>query len=89
LTLSCDVQIAVIVTDKDLNELDEGIEFIVKTEKEVLDKMNDWCVLPRILLVPSLASSSQAPTDPLSIVQVHQAAWQGQLPPFHFPLRLR
>jgi oligoribonuclease len=36
-------QIACIVTDKDLNQLDEGIEFIVKTDKDVLDKMNDWC----------------------------------------------
>ncbi|GAA5898980.1 hypothetical protein JCM6882_004584 [Rhodosporidiobolus microsporus] len=38
------LEIACIVTDKDLNPLDDGVEFIVKTEKEVLDKMNDWCV---------------------------------------------
>lgn len=35
-------QIAVIVTDKELNTLDDGVEFIIKTEKGVLDKMNAW-----------------------------------------------
>ncbi|GAA5858372.1 hypothetical protein JCM8547_004668 [Rhodosporidiobolus lusitaniae] len=38
------LEIACIVTDKDLNPLDEGVEYIVKTEKEVLEKMNEWCI---------------------------------------------
>ncbi|GAA6040999.1 hypothetical protein JCM8097_000532 [Rhodosporidiobolus ruineniae] len=38
------LEIAVIVTDKDLNPLDEGVEYIVKTEKDVLDRMNEWCI---------------------------------------------
>ncbi|GAA5836091.1 hypothetical protein JCM11251_007367 [Rhodosporidiobolus azoricus] len=38
------LEIACIVTDKDLNPLDGGVEYIVRTEKEVLDNMNDWCI---------------------------------------------
>ncbi|GAA5936806.1 hypothetical protein JCM10213_000065 [Rhodosporidiobolus nylandii] len=38
------LEIAAIVTDKDLNPLDDGVEYIIKTDKEVLDKMNDWCI---------------------------------------------
>ncbi|GJN92030.1 hypothetical protein Rhopal_005058-T1 [Rhodotorula paludigena] len=37
------LQIACIVTNKDLEPLDDGVEFIVKTEKDVLDRMNEWC----------------------------------------------
>ena len=37
-------QIAVIVTDKNLNPLDDGVEYIIKTDKGVLDKMNAWSV---------------------------------------------
>lgn len=35
---------AVIVTDGDLNPLDEGIEYVIKTPKSVLDQMGPWCV---------------------------------------------
>ncbi|GAA5966067.1 hypothetical protein JCM8115_004921 [Rhodotorula mucilaginosa] len=38
------LEIACIVTDKDLEPLDEGVEFIIKTEKTVLDRMNEWCI---------------------------------------------
>ncbi|KAK4699481.1 oligoribonuclease, partial [Phenoliferia sp. Uapishka_3] len=38
------LEIACIVTDGDLNPLDEGVEFIIRTEKAVLDRMNDWCI---------------------------------------------
>lgn len=38
------MQIAVIVTDSELEPLDEGIELIVRTEKDVLDRMNEWYV---------------------------------------------
>ncbi|KAK4052233.1 Phosphatidylinositol 3,4,5-trisphosphate-dependent Rac exchanger 2 protein [Microbotryomycetes sp. JL221] len=38
------LEIAAVVTDKDLNMLDNGVEYIVKTDKEVLDNMNEWCV---------------------------------------------
>lgn len=32
------IEIAVIITDGQLNEVDEGIEFVIQTDKEVLDK---------------------------------------------------
>ncbi|KAL8292124.1 hypothetical protein RQP46_001590 [Phenoliferia psychrophenolica] len=38
------LEIACIVTDSELQPLDEGVEFIVRTEKAVLDRMNEWCV---------------------------------------------
>lgn len=34
-----------IVTNSELEPLDEGVEFIVQTSQEVLDKMNEWCVV--------------------------------------------
>ncbi|KAL7417797.1 ribonuclease H-like domain-containing protein [Mrakia frigida] len=38
------IEMAVIVTDGDLNPLDEGIEYVIKTPKSVLDQMGPWCV---------------------------------------------
>lgn len=46
-------QIACIATDADLNELDEGVEYIVKTDKDVLDRMNEWSVLVSRMGYPS------------------------------------
>ncbi|KAI1784351.1 oligoribonuclease [Ganoderma leucocontextum] len=37
------LEIAVLITNGNLETVDEGISYIVKTEKEVLDKMDDWC----------------------------------------------
>ncbi|OWZ60163.1 oligoribonuclease [Cryptococcus neoformans c45] len=37
------IEIAVIITDGRLNPVDEGINYIIKTPKEVLDNMGDWC----------------------------------------------
>lgn len=33
----CIIEIAVIITDGQLNEVDEGIEFVIQTAKERLD----------------------------------------------------
>lgn len=33
------------MTNKDLEPLDEGVEYIIKTEKSVLNRMNEWYVL--------------------------------------------
>lgn len=41
--IGLDRQIAVIITDGDLVPLDEGIEFVIQTPKEVLDQMGEWC----------------------------------------------
>ncbi|KAK4050381.1 Phosphatidylinositol 3,4,5-trisphosphate-dependent Rac exchanger 2 protein [Microbotryomycetes sp. JL201] len=38
------IEIAAIVTDKDLNLLDDGVQYIIKTDKDVLDNMNEWCI---------------------------------------------
>ncbi|KAH8926688.1 ribonuclease H-like protein [Atractiella rhizophila] len=37
------LEIAVIVTDKDLNPLDDGLTFVIQTDKSVLDGMGEWC----------------------------------------------
>ncbi|KAH8087847.1 oligoribonuclease [Cristinia sonorae] len=37
------LEIAVLITDGNLELVDDGIEFIVHTEKETLDKMDEWC----------------------------------------------
>ncbi|KAF9526635.1 ribonuclease H-like domain-containing protein [Crepidotus variabilis] len=38
------LEIAVIITNGNLEPVDAGIEYIIRTEKKVLDKMNEWCV---------------------------------------------
>ncbi|GAA6062869.1 hypothetical protein JCM10212_000791 [Sporobolomyces blumeae] len=38
------LEIACIATNSKLEPLDDGVEYIVKTDKEVLDAMNDWCI---------------------------------------------
>lgn len=38
------IEIACIITDGQLNPVDEGVNYVIRTEKEVLDKMNDWCI---------------------------------------------
>ncbi|PIL33383.1 hypothetical protein GSI_04003 [Ganoderma sinense ZZ0214-1] len=37
------LEIAVLITNGNLETVDEGISYIVKTDKEVLDKMDEWC----------------------------------------------
>jgi len=37
------LEIAVIITDGDLKPVDEGIEYVIKTDEDVLDSMGDWC----------------------------------------------
>ncbi|KAI9358822.1 ribonuclease H-like domain-containing protein [Pilaira anomala] len=38
------IEIAVLITDGDLNIVAEGPELIIHQPKEVMDKMNEWCV---------------------------------------------
>lgn len=33
---------AAIVTDGDLNPLDEGVQWVVRTDKAILDGMDEW-----------------------------------------------
>ena len=37
------IEIATIVTDKDLNVLDEGPSIVIHTTDEMLDGMDEWC----------------------------------------------
>ena len=37
------IEIAVIITDGNLVAVDEGINFVIKTEKSLLDGMDEWC----------------------------------------------
>ncbi|KAH9469159.1 hypothetical protein Pst134EA_009688 [Puccinia striiformis f. sp. tritici] len=37
------IEIACIITDKDLQELDDGIQFVIHVEQSVLDRMGPWC----------------------------------------------
>jgi oligoribonuclease len=36
------LEVACIITDGALNELDEGVVWVIKTDKAVLDAMGDW-----------------------------------------------
>ncbi|RSH86910.1 uncharacterized protein EHS24_005188 [Apiotrichum porosum] len=37
------IEIAVIITDGHLRPVDEGVEWVIHTPKEVLDEMGEWC----------------------------------------------
>ncbi|KAI0079294.1 ribonuclease H-like protein [Panus rudis PR-1116 ss-1] len=37
------LEIAVLITDGNLELVDEGIEFVIRTEKPLLDGMDEWC----------------------------------------------
>jgi len=37
------LEIAVLITDGDLNLVDNGIEYVIRTEKKYLDAMDEWC----------------------------------------------
>ncbi|UZJ52296.1 hypothetical protein CBS101457_001616 [Exobasidium rhododendri] len=38
------IEVACIVTDGNLVPLDEGVSYVIKTEKRILDEMGEWCV---------------------------------------------
>lgn len=37
------LEIAVLITNGDLQLVDDGLEFVIRTDKESLDKMDEWC----------------------------------------------
>ncbi|WFD34953.1 cysteine protease [Malassezia cuniculi] len=39
----CLLEVAVIVTDGNLVPVDEGVSYVIRTPKEVLDAMGEWC----------------------------------------------
>ena len=38
------LEVAVVITDKDLNILDKGLEIIIHQDDEVLENMDPWCI---------------------------------------------
>lgn len=38
------LEVACIITDGSLNPIDEGVSYVIKTEKVHLDQMGEWCV---------------------------------------------
>ncbi|SPO29694.1 related to REX2 - Oligoribonuclease, mitochondrial precursor [Ustilago trichophora] len=38
------LEVACIITDGDLNPVDQGVSYVISTPKEVLDGMNAWCL---------------------------------------------
>ena len=38
------LQVALIITDKDLNILNKGMDIVIHQPQEVLDNMNEWCI---------------------------------------------
>ncbi|KAI9465290.1 ribonuclease H-like domain-containing protein [Lactarius psammicola] len=38
------LEIAVLITNGNLEVVDDGLEFVIRTEKSVLDNMNEWCI---------------------------------------------
>ncbi|KAE9408746.1 ribonuclease H-like protein [Gymnopus androsaceus JB14] len=38
------LEIAVLITNGDLETVDEGVSYIIRTEKKVLDSMDEWCI---------------------------------------------
>ncbi|KAK0524890.1 Phosphatidylinositol 3,4,5-trisphosphate-dependent Rac exchanger 2 protein [Tilletia horrida] len=53
------IEIACIITDGDLNPVDEGVQYVIKTEKSVLDAMGPWCVS-----LPAFACRNQVMAKP-------------------------
>lgn len=39
----CVIEYASIVTDGDLNPLDDGVQWIIRADKALLDSMDEWC----------------------------------------------
>ncbi|KAF8633437.1 hypothetical protein AX17_004607 [Amanita inopinata Kibby_2008] len=37
------LEIAVVITNGNLDRVDEGLNFVIHTDRQVLDNMNDWC----------------------------------------------
>lgn len=37
------IEIAVLITDGNLDLVDEGLEYVIRTDKAALDRMDEWC----------------------------------------------
>ncbi|TIC54963.1 ribonuclease H-like protein [Wallemia mellicola] len=66
------LEIAIIITDGELNKVDDGISLIVKRPKTVLDNMNEWCISTHGLS----GLTKQVLTSPFSHQTVSKVAYE-------------
>ena len=38
------LEVAIIITDSELNHLDDGLNLVIHQPDDILDSMNDWCL---------------------------------------------
>ncbi|CCF50994.1 hypothetical protein NDA11_004045 [Ustilago hordei] len=55
------LEIACIITDGELNPIDDGVSYVISTPSSILDSMNDWCRTQHASSGLTLACSSPAP----------------------------
>ncbi|KAI1288584.1 Oligoribonuclease, mitochondrial [Mortierella claussenii] len=71
------IEIAVLITDDNLNIIAEGPDLIIHQPKEVMDKMNAWCIEQHgasgltAAVLTSKISTSDACSQVLSFIQQH------------------
>lgn len=90
------IEIAVIITDDDLNIVAEGPNLIIHQPKEIMDNMNQWCIDHHGAVSPTLTclltrSISHSPTRVYSASSLHSHTHILTLPfisSFHNPKTL-
>ncbi|CBQ69235.1 related to REX2-Oligoribonuclease, mitochondrial precursor [Sporisorium reilianum SRZ2] len=65
------LEIACIVTDGDLNPVDDGVSYVISTPKDVLDNMNAWCINQHALT--GLTAACLSPTHSVPHATVRAA----------------
>ncbi|KAF9586510.1 Oligoribonuclease, mitochondrial [Lunasporangiospora selenospora] len=71
------IEIAVLITDDDLNIVEEGPSLIIRQPKEVMDNMNEWCVKHHgesgltAAVLASNVSTDEACSQVLTFVKKH------------------
>lgn len=79
------LEIATVVTDAQLNILEQGPELVIRQPEEVLDKMNEWCKEHHGLsgltdkVRQSTISIEQAETETLTFLKKHVQECQAPL----------
>ncbi|GFZ43836.1 Oligoribonuclease, mitochondrial [Saitozyma sp. JCM 24511] len=71
------IEIAVIITNGRLEPVDEGIDYVIRTEKSVLDAMGEWCTVQhgKSGLTDACLSSPHTRQDVVARVQEYVEKW--------------
>ncbi|KAJ9474589.1 Oligoribonuclease, mitochondrial [Pseudozyma hubeiensis] len=69
------LEVACIVTDGQLNAIDEGVSYVISTDKSVLDNMNEWCINQHSLSGLTSACLSPSQSHPHSLVRTALLAY--------------